>query len=472
MAAAMESTEAKSGPHFDLPFVHPWLPWETREAIFEKTRVSASVRYRTNWGTFGLVCVGPANRVDEALALARQGIVEYNGSDPHHGHETDDNRDFHEKQAHSLGQGRKKPKIHAAPTPVPQMVAPPVQQQMMANAFGNAMQMPVLAPVQIPGHWPPMMAIPMMMPWPMMPQPTPSSSSSTSSTPPTPASVVPSSEDRKEKQRNNRAAEIAAKKKQTMGKTTTTNEEVEGNAKKEKNDEPKPKTSRSMKLEGEPMFVDVGGGGPSGDSDDIPQRKMPRRKQALATPQPVRLVARRRDIGTQYVILSTIGWREQGCRYHHDFDELISCKGGVMEKFMAHADGGAIQQCVYDCRPLKGNVKKSFLSHIGFNNVFLESVNRHDEFPDMCKHAKRAFEESKKCRSTHRFLFVCTAGCHRSVAVCLVMQKYFEMMGCVVFVEHISSPSWETRGLCSSCSLCRQGPNKDKILDDAMKHFD
>ena len=235
------------------------------------------------------------------------------------------------------------------------------------------------------------------------------------------------------------------------------------------------------------MFVNVIRSGLSGALVTPPaparllQRKMPTQKQASATPshkpvetQPCRLASRspRRDNNTQVMVLSTIGWREQGCRYHHDFEELMLCKGGVMEKFMAHADGGAIQQCVYDCRPLKGNVKKSFLSHIGFNNVFLESVNRHDKFPDMCKHANSAFEESKRRRSTCRFLFVCTAGCHRSVAVCTIMEKYFEMMGCVVFVEHISSPSWATRGLCSSCSLCRQGPSKDQILEDAMRHFD
>ena len=61
-------------------------------------------------------------------------------------------------------------------------------------------------------------------------------------------------------------------------------------------------------------------------------------------------------------------------------------------------------------------------------------------------------------------LNVCTSGCHRSVAMTLILQSILQRMSYQVRVRHLSSGSWQPRGLCQRCEAC----DEDNTLKHAM----
>jgi len=163
----------------------------------------------------------------------------------------------------------------------------------------------------------------------------------------------------------------------------------------------------------------------------------------------------KRDVMIRYVHLMSVGWRQPEVRYSRNFDELLNGKQGLMPKLFRQ--GVPEPDVIIDCRMFESSespIISKILRHTGHHADIIKDTVEHPKFRPCVRKALDMLHDDVKKDIDLVVLSVCTAGCHRSVALTLILQSIFERMSYNVRVRHLSSGSWETRKLRQHCEAC------------------
>jgi len=163
----------------------------------------------------------------------------------------------------------------------------------------------------------------------------------------------------------------------------------------------------------------------------------------------------KRDVMIRYVHLMSVGWRQPEVRYSRNFDELLNGKQGLMPKLFRQ--GVPEPDVIIDCRMFESSespIISKILRHTGHHADIIKDTVEHPKFRPCVRKALDMLHDDVKKDIDLVVLSVCTAGCHRSVALTLILQSIFERMSYNVRVRRLSSGSWETKKLRQHCEAC------------------
>lgn len=182
-----------------------------------------------------------------------------------------------------------------------------------------------------------------------------------------------------------------------------------------------------------------------------------------------RLVSCQISDGCKTVNIMTVGWRQQGCKYCHDFEELVAGNNGLLSKLRMR--GFMEPDIVVDCRPLKRHdLPRHILKHTGFNATIIDQAVGHTLFKPTMKAVVDDIKESVTESAPKAVLAVCTSGTHRSVAFALTLANILDRMSYRTKMRHLSWGTWKSRGLCWNCEDCDDANElKAEIFDKAFK---
>jgi hypothetical protein len=166
-----------------------------------------------------------------------------------------------------------------------------------------------------------------------------------------------------------------------------------------------------------------------------------------------KLVSIRQDPTIQYVNIMSVGWRQQGVQYTHDFNDLVEGKQGLIYRLKVR--GLPEPDVVVDCRPLKRwDFDRAILKHTGHHAAIVHQTVSHRLFKPTLQGAMDNIRDLFTEGRGANVLVVCTSGCHRSVSFALVMEYILNQMLYHTKVMHLSDGSWRTRRMCMSCPEC------------------
>jgi hypothetical protein len=156
------------------------------------------------------------------------------------------------------------------------------------------------------------------------------------------------------------------------------------------------------------------------------------------------------DQPVKNVHVVSVGWNQQGVKYSPNLHDLVSGEDGLIQKLKF---GGIPEPHVtIDCRVFKSRNCRKVLGHTGYHAVIIKETVLHHLFSDTMRKAiddiVRAVDEDIVV------MCVCTSGCHRSVAVSVILKMILEKMLYSVKLHHFSSGSWAAKRLCTSCDFC------------------
>ena len=139
-------------------------------------------------------------------------------------------------------------------------------------------------------------------------------------------------------------------------------------------------------------------------------------------------------------------------QYTPHFDELVSGKQGLIHKLLCR--GVPEPDVIIDCRTFKSESFEKVLRHTGHHADIIKDTVEHPKFRPCVRKALDMLHDDVKKDIDLVVLSVCTSGCHRSVALTLILQSSLERMSYNVRVRHLSSGSWVPRELCQHCQAC------------------
>ena len=131
---------------------------------------------------------------------------------------------------------------------------------------------------------------------------------------------------------------------------------------------------------------------------------------------------------------------------------MMKGKQGLLQKLRCR--GLPKVDVIIDCRMFKSEAFEKVVRHTGNHVDVIKDVVEHPLFKATAREALDMIHEDAKKDKDIVVLSVCTSGCHRSVAMTLILQSILESMSYHVRVRHLSSGSWVPRGLCQHCEAC------------------
>ena len=173
---------------------------------------------------------------------------------------------------------------------------------------------------------------------------------------------------------------------------------------------------------------------------------------------------KQRDPTIKYVHLMSVGWRQQGVEYTQIFENLVEGEAGLLHKLKFR--GIPEPDVIVDCRMFKTTGFERVVNHTGYHAMIIKQTVEHPLFKRTMKEAIDMVHEESGHEKDVFVLSVCTSGCHRSVAVTLILQSILQEMLYHVKVRHLSSGSWGPRDLCKQCEAC---DNKNPLKLEMFK---
>ena len=173
---------------------------------------------------------------------------------------------------------------------------------------------------------------------------------------------------------------------------------------------------------------------------------------------------KQRDPTTKYVHLMSVGWRQQEVEYTKIFKNLVEGEAGLLHKLKFR--GIPEPDVIIDCRMFKTSGFERVVNHTGYHTLIIQQTVDHPFFKNTIKEAIDMVHEESGHDKDIVVLSVCTSGCHRSVAVTLILQSILQEMLYHVKVRHLSSGSWGPRNLCKQCEAC---DNKNPLKLEMFK---
>ena len=197
------------------------------------------------------------------------------------------------------------------------------------------------------------------------------------------------------------------------------------------------------------------------DDGPVPNTAILASRRNVDTTKKRKLVSMHLDPTVQYVNIMSVGWRQQGVQYTKSFEDLVEGKQGLVWRLKVR--GFPEPDVVVDCRPLKRyDFDKAILKHTGHNAAIVHQTVDHRLFKPTMKAALRNIREVYENGNGATVLVVCTSGCHRSVAMSLVLEYILQRQLYHTNVRHCSEGSWWPRRLCTSCTECDEN-NEAKL---------
>ena len=197
------------------------------------------------------------------------------------------------------------------------------------------------------------------------------------------------------------------------------------------------------------------------DDGPVPNTAILASRRNVDTTKKRKLVSMHLDPTVQYVNIMSVGWRQQGVQYTKSFEDLVEGKQGLVWRLKVR--GFPDPDVVVDCRPLKRyDFDKAILKHTGHNAAIVHQTVDHRLFKPTMKAALRNIREVYENGNGATVLVVCTSGCHRSVAMSLVLEYILQRQLYHTTVRHCSEGSWWPRRLCTSCTECDEN-NEAKL---------
>ena len=197
------------------------------------------------------------------------------------------------------------------------------------------------------------------------------------------------------------------------------------------------------------------------DDGPVPNTAILASRRNVDTTKKRKLVSMHLDPTVQYVNIMSVGWRQQGVQYTKSFEDLVEGKQGLVWRLKVR--GFPEPDVVVDCRPLKRyDFDKAILKHTGHNAAIVHQTVDHRLFKPTMKAALRNIREVYENGNGATVLVVCTSGCHRSVAMSLVLEYILQRQLYHTTVRHCSEGSWWPRRLCTSCTECDEN-NEAKL---------
>ena len=173
----------------------------------------------------------------------------------------------------------------------------------------------------------------------------------------------------------------------------------------------------------------------------------------------------------QTVVIHTVGWEQQGVKYHHDPDVRLWGKGGLDEKFRFRFKKLGEVDLWVNAEQFRDKVA---YGHCGEHEFQLSSIVATSSFDKWLKRFKIDFDKLHALSKAEvHIVSWCKAGTHRSVATGRIITEILRNDGYhVIGPRHLSSGTWPRKRVCSSCSQCMVGyPPSQIVYNEAISKW-